>query len=82
MARASRLGAIKVRSAHPTGLLRKVFGGAVILPVRVHRLKTCATKVLGCALRTILRDCGGRRDLLAATRSVRRFGIAPLSQKK
>ena len=26
-------------------LLRKVFGGTGILPVRVHRLKTCATKV-------------------------------------
>jgi hypothetical protein len=27
------------------GLFRKVLGGTGILPVRVHRLKTCATKV-------------------------------------
>jgi hypothetical protein len=25
-------------------LFQKVFGGTGILPVRVHRLKTCATK--------------------------------------
>jgi len=35
-------------------MFRKVFGGAGILPERVHRLKTCATKFnVGCAPRTI-----------------------------
>jgi len=34
------------RKAHKAqNLLRKVFGGTGILPVWVHRLKTCATKV-------------------------------------